>query len=175
MGLKQFLQGEWLGHPLHPALVHVPAALWPAALLFDILTRFDIGGNALVRASFYAIALGLAVALLAVPTGLADWWDIKREKPAWKLGVAHMALNLIAAAVAAANLFLRLGDALQAEAVATLPLLLSLATTALLAVSGYLGGRMVYNYGVSVARQSKEKWRRIAAAGGARLPSQEKK
>ena len=174
MGPKQFLQGEWLGHPLHPALVHIPTALWPAALVFDVLTQFDVGGNALVRASFYAIALGLAVALLAVPTGLADWWDIGRDKPAWKLGLWHMGINVVVAAIAAANLYLRLGDELQATVVPTTPLLLSLLATALLLVSGYLGGRMVFNYGTSIARQSKEKWRRHAEAGGARLPTQEK-
>ena len=32
MSLKDLLQGKWLGHPLHPALVHVPTGLWPAAL-----------------------------------------------------------------------------------------------------------------------------------------------
>lgn len=36
--LKDFLQGKWLGHPLHPLLVHLPTALWPAALVFDILS-----------------------------------------------------------------------------------------------------------------------------------------
>lgn len=178
MTFKQFLQGEWLGHPLHPAIVHVPTALWPAALLFDILTQFDIGGNALVRASFYAIALGIAAALLAAPTGLADWWDIKREKPAWKLGLWHMILNVLALAVSAANLYLRWGDELRAEAVANVPLALSAVVTAILFVSGYLGGRMVYHYGASVARQSKEEWRARAAEGGANLPpapsSQEK-
>ncbi len=170
MGLKEILQGEWLGHPLHPAIVHLPTALWPAALLFDVLTQFGVGGNALVRASFYALGLGLAAALLAAPTGLADWWDIKREKPAWRLGLWHMGLNIVALVLAAVNLFLRLGDELRAEAVGTAPLLLSLLTTLILLVSGYLGGRMVFHYGTSVARQSKKKWRERAAAGGARLP-----
>jgi hypothetical protein len=35
-------------------------------------------------------------------------------------------------------------------------------------VSGYLGGRMVFAYGVSVARLSKDKWRKIAEEGGSR-------
>jgi uncharacterized membrane protein len=172
MSVKEFLQGTWFKHPLHPMLVHIPTALWPAALLFDILTTLGIGGNALVRTSFYAILFGLLVTVLAVPTGIADWWDIKKEKPAWKLGLYHMALNLVAAVIWAINLALRGGPALEAASVATLPLILSMVGTLLLFVSGYLGGRMIYDHGTSIARLSKEKWRQIAQAGGARLPSE---
>ena len=38
---KALLQGKWLGHPLHPALVHLPTGLFPAALLFDVIGRLD--------------------------------------------------------------------------------------------------------------------------------------
>src|SRR5437667_9812970 len=75
--LKDFLQGKWLGHPLHPALVHVPLGSFTAALLFDVLSRVGVGGNAMVQTSFYCIAVGVIVALLAAPAGLADWLDIK--------------------------------------------------------------------------------------------------
>src|SRR5687768_15730300 len=79
-----FLQGKWLRHPLHPALVHIPTALWPAAFVFDLLSQIT-QENVFVQLSFYAMLLGLIVAILAIPTGIADWTDIGREKPAWKL------------------------------------------------------------------------------------------
>jgi hypothetical protein len=50
---------------------------------------------------------------------------------------------------------------------------LSALATLLLLGSGYLGGRMIYAYGISVARLSKKKWRKIAQAGGAVVPPQE--
>lgn len=174
MTLKKFLQGTWLGHPLHPALVHVPTGLWTAALVFDVLTVLGIGGNALVRTSYYAILAGFIVALLAIPAGLADWWDIGRDKPAWKLGLYHMLINALVTLLALANLFLRGGEALEATAVPTVPLVLSALMVGLLAVSGYLGGRMVFSYGTSVARQSKPKWRQRAEAGGAQMKEREK-
>src|SRR5436190_23449011 len=77
--LLDFLKGKWLGHPLHPILAHVPMAMWPGALIFDLLSQYQIGGNAMVRLSFYAIVFGLAAALLAAPTGLVDWSGIKKE------------------------------------------------------------------------------------------------
>lgn len=170
--LKDFLQGKWLGHPLHPALVHVPTALWPAAMGFDLLSVAGIGGNDMVRTSFYAILVGLLAVLAVVPTGVADWSEIKREKPAWKIGLYHMILNLIVAILWAINLGLRVDTLGVDTRVSTAQLMLSIIATLLLLVSGYLGGLMVYDYGISVARISKKKWRRIAEAGHANLPPQ---
>src|SRR5437870_11354635 len=165
--ITDLLKGKWLGHPLHPMLVHVPMAVWPAALLFDLVSTTGIGGNAIVRTSFFAIGFGLAVALLAVPTGIVDWSGIRREKPAWKLGLWHMILNAVALLLFATNFTLRLDTYREASSVSGAPLILSVAGTLVLIISAYLGGRMVYAYGINVARFSKGKWRKIAASAGA--------
>jgi uncharacterized membrane protein len=172
--MTDFLQGKWLKHPRHPILVHVPTALWPAALGFDLLSRFGVGGNAMVRTSFYAILLGLVAAVAAMPPGIADWSGIKRGRPAWAIGLVHMVLNVAVTILWAVNLILRWDGLDGAHAVGTGPLVLSVVGMAVLLVAGYLGGRMVYDYGISVARLSKEEWRRVAEAGGARLPEPEK-
>lgn len=168
--LLVFLKGKWLGHPLHPIVAHIPMAMWPGALILDLLSQWQIGGNAIVRLSFYAIVFGLAASLLAVPAGLMDWSGIKKEKPAWKIGLYHMILNLIVALLFAVNLGFRTSTFRNATTVAGAPLALSAIGTGLLVVSAYLGGMMVYSYGISVARMSKKKWRKIAQAGGANLP-----
>jgi uncharacterized membrane protein len=154
-------------------LVHLPTALWPAALGFDVATRFDVGGNPLVRAAFFAIVIGLISALVAVPAGLADWTGIKHERPAWKLGLTHLILNGVAVAIWAVNGYLRWDDWETAGQTETTPLLLSIAGTVVLLIAGYLGGRMVYDYGISVARQSKAEWREAAVAGRSRVPAEE--
>jgi uncharacterized membrane protein len=166
----RFLKGRWLKHPRHPILVHVPMAMWPSALIFDLLSRWGVGGNALARLSFYAIAFGLLASLLAVPTGLVDWSGIKKEKPAWKFGLYHMVLNLVVTALFAVNLGLRVQVFRDQKTVAGVPLVLSITGTALLIIAAYLGGFMIYNYGTSIARMSKKKWRKIAEAGGGNLP-----
>lgn len=172
MGVKDFLQGKWLGHPLHPALVHVPVGLWPGALILDLLTLTTLGGNVLVQVSFYAIALGLVVAVVAMIPGFADWSGIKREKPAWKLGIYHMILNIGSALVWACNLWIRWPRFQEAQQAAPLEILLSAGGTILLIVGGWFGGRMVFNEGTSVARLSKGKWRKIAEKGKAALPEE---
>src|SRR5438552_14906063 len=129
------LKGKWLGHPLHPILVHVPMGVWPAALLFDILSVGGNGGNALVQTSFFAIGFGLIVALIAVPTGIVDWSGIKREKPAWKIGLWHMILNAVALLLFATNFTLRLDTYREASSVSGAPLILSVAGTLVLIIS----------------------------------------
>src|SRR3982074_2886934 len=137
--LLDFLKGKWLGHPLHPILVHVPMAMCPGALNFVLLWQWNIGGNAMVRLSFYAIIFGLAATLLAVPTGLLDWSGIKKEKPAWKIGLYHMLLNLLVTLLFTVNLGLRWQTFREATTVAPIPLLLSFIGTILLIGSAYLG------------------------------------
>lgn len=168
--LIKFLKGKWLKHPLHPAVAHVPAGLWPGALICDLLSRMHVGGNTMVRLSFYCISAGLLVAGLAVASGLADWSDIKKEKPAWKIGLYHMTLNLIAAAVFAINLGVRIETFRVDDRVSVLATTLSGVGTLLVLISGYLGGLMVYDRGTGVARESKKKLRRIAEAAGSAVP-----
>jgi len=167
--LKDLLQGKWLGHPLHPALVHVPTALFPAALVFDLLSFAS--GNVFVRMSLCAIGLALLVVLIAVPTGLADWSSVKPGKPARAIGRRHLLLNVLVTVLFAINLALRWDDR-DTGHVSIVQLLLSMIGVGLLFVSGYLGGLMVFDYGVAVARHSKKKWRAIAEAGKARLPEE---
>jgi uncharacterized membrane protein len=168
--IKDFLQGSWLKHPLHPALAHIPMALWPAALVFDLLSRTDLGGNEMVRAALYAVGLGLLVAMLAVPTGIADWWDLNKERRAYTLGLYHMGLNLLGTAVWVASFFWRI-RLFNADMIPVELLALSVVGVLILFASAYLGGRMVFAYGISVARHSKETWREIAEEGKARLPA----
>ena len=170
--LFDFLQGKWLGHPLHPAVVHVPLALWLMAAVFDVFMFFKIGVPVLTRLSFYCVMVGLVGAFASVPTGVADWAPIKKEKPAWRLGLYHMMLNLVAIFIWAANFGLRL-NALDKQSGVTGPILAtSLLGAGLLLVSGYIGGLMVFDQGVGIGRLSKKKWRAIAERAGSRLPEE---
>jgi uncharacterized membrane protein len=168
--MKDFLQGKWLKHPLHPLLVHIPTALWPAALVFDILSMLGVGGNPMVQTSFYCILFGLVVALVAAPAGLADWLDIRPGKPAKNMGLIHAGINVTVTLVQIVNLVLRWGTFSTDTAVDTLPMVLSLASTLALLVSGYIGGRMVYDQGINIARLSKGEWRDRAEKAGNAVP-----
>jgi nitrite reductase/ring-hydroxylating ferredoxin subunit/uncharacterized membrane protein len=147
--LKAFLQGKPFGHPLHPALVHFPVGLFLLSLTLDIVSYiWDNEAPVLVRASFYAMALGFGIGLLAILAGLADRSDIRLDHPARQTVNIHMTLNLIAMGLFGLNLLLR---ARQPDLSPT-PLIISFAGAAIILVSSYLGGTMVYDNGVGVGR-----------------------
>jgi uncharacterized membrane protein len=81
-----------------------------------------------------------------------------------------MILNLVVAVLFAINLGLRVHTFRDVPVVQGPPLVLSIVGTVLLIGSAYLGGLTTYDYGISIARMSRKKWRRIAEAGGANLP-----
>lgn len=172
MKLLDLLQGKWLGHPLHPAIVHVPIGLWTVACVLDVIVWFVPDWVVLARLAQYAVLLGVLAALLAVPTGAADWASVKPDKPAWKLGLFHLLLNLVATVLWAVNFGLRVIENETARPIGLGVLLTSIAGTVFVFVGGYLGALMVFDHGVGVARQSKKKWRAIAQRGGSRVPDE---
>ena len=171
MTLLDVLQGKPLRHPMHPFLAHVPVGLWPTALVLDVIAIIK-GGNHpdLTLTAWWCILAGLAVALLAVPTGIADWWSIKRQRPAWSLGLIHALLNVVVFALFLADFIIRCRRGPAEPDVTAIQLILSAVGTGILFVSVYLGGRLVYEHGISVARTSKKHWRELAEAGGAVVP-----
>jgi uncharacterized membrane protein len=168
--LIEFFQGNWLGHPLHPAVVHAPVGAWTFACAIDLALFAGVSSPVLAHVALYCVGFGLLATLLAVPTGLADWSGIKKEKPAWRIALYHLLFNALAALGWAANFGLRLDPLNSDRPVTAVIFTTSLLATALLIAGAYLGKRLVFAHGISVARLSKDKWRRIAVAGGARVP-----
>jgi nitrite reductase/ring-hydroxylating ferredoxin subunit/uncharacterized membrane protein len=141
--LKDFLEGKPLRHPLHPMLVHFPIGLFLLSLLLD-----------LVRDSFYAMLLGVITALIAAVPGFVDYTDIRSDHPAKRTATTHLTLNLIVVALYGINLGVR-SSLLVDPKIQMVPLILSLIAIALLSVSGYLGGRLVYDDGIGVGRHKR--------------------
>jgi uncharacterized membrane protein len=139
------------GHPLHPVLVTVPIGAWVSSLVFDLASRVVGDPAHLVTGSAWLIAIGVAGALVAACFGLLDLLVIPPGTRAFRLGVAHMTLNLLVTAAYGASLPGRLGQPDQAGGVGTGWIALSVASLALLAVAGVLGGELAYRYGVRVA------------------------
>src|SRR5438552_5055047 len=152
--LKDFLEGKPLRHPLHPMLVHFPIGLFLLSLLLDLASLVFPSVPNLVRDSFYAMLLGVITALIAAVPGFVDYTDIRSDHPAKRTATAHMTLNLIVVALYGVNLGVR-SSSLADPRISLLPLVLSLVGIALLSVSGYLGGRLVYDQGIAVGRHKR--------------------
>jgi uncharacterized membrane protein len=139
------------GHPFHPILVTVPIGAWVASLVFDVASRIDDRPEFLVHGSRWLIALGVAGALLAASVGFLDFFSIPSGTPARRTALLHMCLNLAITCAYAGNFAWRQNLTTGDDPVPIGPLVLSVLSIAALSVSGYLGGKLAYRYGVRVA------------------------
>ncbi|SCF16816.1 Uncharacterized membrane protein [Micromonospora coriariae] len=140
------------GHPIHPALVAVPIGAWVGSFAFDLASRFVSEPQGLTDGARWLIGLGVIGALTAALAGFLDLFAIPTGTPAFRKALAHMAINLAVTGAYAANFALRGAD--PPGPVAVGPLALSAISLAGLTVAGYLGGELVYRYGVRVADET---------------------
>lgn len=141
------------GHPIHPMLIPFPIALWATSFVVDILFYFLRHPTLLVVAKFM-IAAGCLGAIAAAIFGIIDWLSIKNGDVK-KVANWHARLNIAALVVFAISLFLRMGS--YSELVGrklTIPFLLSLVGVILITISGWLGGELVFRYGVGQTQNS---------------------
>lgn len=132
--IKDLLQGRWLGHALHPAVVLIPAGAWLSATVLD-LTGADPSGRAAAR----LVAVGNIAAPFGVVTGLAQLHEADQHGK--RVGVVHAGLNAMVHVLQVSSARAR-GKGELAKGCK-----LSLAAIGLLLGSAYLGGHL------SVARQ----------------------
>jgi uncharacterized membrane protein len=141
------------GHPFHPILVTVPIGAWVCSLVFDIASQTVPAPGFLAQGSVWLIAIGVLGALVAAVTGFLDLIAIPTGTPAFRTGVVHLSLNLSITAAYAGNFLWRQGSYGQPDSVGLGPLVLSVLSLAGLSVSGFLGGKLAYRYGVRVAAE----------------------
>ena len=134
------------GHPIHPLLIPFPIVSFIGALVTDImlLTTLERGW---ATASNWLLGVGLVTALAAAAAGMADYLGDDRIK---NIGAAtrHMIANIVVVTLEAVNLVIRLTGGVSQ--VGSLGVWLSLASVAILAYSGWLGGELVYKHRVGV-------------------------
>lgn len=139
------------GHPWHPLLVTVPIGAWVASLVFDIGSHLVDDPEFLAEGSVWLIAIGVVGALAAASVGFLDLAGIPGGTVAFRTGVLHMTLNLAVTAAYVGNALWRIGDGDPSAPVPGGPLALAAASLAVLAVAGFLGGKLAFRYGVRVA------------------------
>jgi nitrite reductase/ring-hydroxylating ferredoxin subunit/uncharacterized membrane protein len=139
--LKDFLNGVWLGHPLHPAITDVPIGAYVVAIVLDFS-----GQRAAATA---AIAVGIVFMLLAALAGYADYIDL--EGKSQRFGTVHSSLMLVALVLYVVSFAMRLGAVPSPAEV-----WLSVIGFLIVITSAYAGGELVYNLGTQVDRHA---WR----------------
>lgn len=150
--VKNLLQGKGLvAHPIHVAINHVPLGLWEGSLIFDLMSQQRREWRNLAEAGYYLNLFGIYAAVPTALTGVAEWWDIPTDHPAWLPATAHAALNDVALALSLYNWWTR-RDRRGFRPNQT-NLIVSGVQTAVLGLSGYLGGVIAHEYGYGTHRQ----------------------
>ncbi|HEY2803706.1 MAG TPA: Rieske 2Fe-2S domain-containing protein [Actinomycetota bacterium] len=133
---KDLLSGTWLGHALHPVLTDVVIGSWTSAFLLDLL------GESGEEAADALVAVGIVSALPTALTGANEWADTTGD--ARRLGLVHGLGNLAGLGVYTASLVYRRSGRRKTG------VLLSMAGGGLMTITAYLGGHLVYDYGIGV-------------------------
>ncbi len=161
--LRNFLNGTWLGEPLHVVLTDVPIGAWTVAMIFDALS-LSRSGREFARAADASIAIGLAGAIGAAAAGVTDWSDV--DPPARRRGLIHGLLNLGATALFATSLIQRKRSRSgsrsrsrsesqsesRSNASRTAGRLSATLGYAIMGYASHLGGKLVYENRVGVDR-----------------------
>ena len=135
------LHGTWLGHPLHPVLTDVVVGSWTLAEVFDLVGALgDDRFSRRVGDRLTAIAAGTAL-----PTALAGLADYSTA-PQWSMSAAavHALINTVGAGLLLASVRERSKGRRGRGA------FLSALGFAGVAVSAWIGGRLVYHHEVGV-------------------------
>ena len=133
------------GHPIHPMLVALPIGMWVFSLVADFIGLRSGAAATWHAAALYTMVGGIIGALLAAPFGFIDVMSL-REDHTRRVGFTHMTLNLVIVVLYIINAWTRVHSSVSPN----VSLWLSIIAIALLLVSGWLGGHMVYKHGVAV-------------------------
>jgi nitrite reductase/ring-hydroxylating ferredoxin subunit/uncharacterized membrane protein len=145
--IRNFLNGTWLGEPLHAVLTDVPIGAWTVAIIFDALDLISHRREFSLAADT-SLAIGLMGAAGAAVTGITDWSDV--DPPARRLGLIHGLLNVGVTAFFTTSFILRKKKLRTGGRVS------AVLGYAILSWSAHLGGKMVYEQRVGVDRTAGE-------------------
>ncbi|MCH8553345.1 MAG: DUF2231 domain-containing protein [Natronospirillum sp.] len=142
------------GHPLHPILIHFPVAALLGLVATDVAWLWT-GDSFWARAGLWLAGVGALGGWVSGFAGLVDLTTVRRVRrlvTAW----CHAIMAVMLLSLASLNWLLRVGD--PVSVIWPWGLYLSLLTGGLIAITGFLGGKMVYEFGVGVdTRQAVDK------------------
>ncbi len=139
--IQNFLNGTWLGHPLHPVLTDIPIGAWTAAIALNSIEA-STGQKGIGKAADTAIAIGVAGAAGSAVSGIADWQFTYEES--LRTGFVHGLLNTVALGLFIGSMVARSSHN------RSMGRFLALTGFTIASASAYLGGDLVYRQRVGV-------------------------
>lgn len=134
-----------VGHPLHPMMIHFPVAALIGLVGTD-LGYLLTGDPFWARAGLWLAGVGALGGWIASIAGAIDLFTVRAVRRLIT-GWCHAILAIMMLSLASLNWMQRLE---AADAIYPWGLYVSLLTGALIAVTGFLGGQLVYEHAVGV-------------------------
>lgn len=144
--VTNFLNGVWLGHPVHPPLASLTTGAIGTTVALDALSLLPSkSATEMLDASRFAqraLSLGIAANLASAATGVTDWQHTHEKDR--RIGLVHGVLNLVAT-----GLYIqswrdrRRGRHLRG-------VITSAVGYGITSASGFLGGALVFGSGIGI-------------------------
>jgi len=144
--IQNFLNGSWLGHPVHAVVTDVPIGAMTVSIIADVIGQPVVADVSLV--------LGVLAMVASAVTGAADYTEV--DGIARNRATVHSVIMVVALVLYVISLAIRSGS--PADRLA--PILISLVAYVLLSLGAAIGGDLVYLIGTHVNRHA---WRGAGA------------
>ena len=144
--IKDFLNGTWLGHPVHAALTDLPIGVMTVAIVLDVIGQ--------PVAADVAVLVGVLSIVATAVSGLADYTDV--DGTARSRATVHATVMTTALVVFLISLVIRAGN----PADRAVPIALLVVGYLVLTLGAEIGGDLVYLIGTNVNRHA---WRGAGA------------
>lgn len=138
-------QVTFMGHPLHPQLIVLPAGLLPFSFVLDAM-HAATRDQSYADAAYYTMLGGFIGGVAAGAAGAADYGTIPSDSKAKEVGRLHGIMNVGLLGLTGLNLLMRR----KRRSAGAVPMMVSLMTIAGLTVSAWYGGHLVYHHGMRV-------------------------
>ena len=150
------------GHPLHPPLTDATIGAYTVATVAGLAEVLGITENNGAIGWWIALIAGLIFTVPTALTGLIEWFGIDRHTELWKTATLHLA------AMVTATVFFALAaiighDAYTHQNVSSGAYVLTVIGFGFLTLGGWLGGTLVFGYGMRVLNLTKEPTERAIA------------
>ena len=152
------------GHPIHPPLTDATIGIYTAATVFSLLSVFGVSERNTATGWWLALVVGLVFTVPTALAGLVDWLGLERGTSVWRTATTHLAAMVTATVFFLLAALVGHGSYTDGE-VSTGGLVLTLVGYGLLAVGGFLGGKLVFVHGLRVLER--EPNREATSAGAA--------
>lgn len=137
------------GHPVHPPVTDATIGAYTVAAILGIFAIAGVSTGRTTTAWWLAVLVALCLTVPTALTGFVDWLQITWWTPLWRVATAHMVAMVAAAVLFLAALLVGHSD-YTAGSLGGAPFALTLIGFAVLTLGGWLGGTIVFVYGMRV-------------------------